>query len=85
MTAEELKVKRDKFIASLSEPQRHSLAKAARVVSQDRGMAYQAALYRCIEHPEDVAAMAADFADLAKALRPEPSVEAPAPVETGTE
>ena len=69
----------------LTDLQNLTLARAARVVAQDKGLAYLAAVKHVQEHPEDVAAMAADFADLAKALRPEPVVESPAPVETPTE
>ena len=68
----------------LTDLQNLTLARAARVVSQDKGLPYLAAVKHVQEHPEDVAALAEDFADLAKALRPEPAVEVPAPAEAVT-
>lgn len=61
----------------LDDAQRLALSQVARVVAQDKGLSQHRALEHCLEHPEDVAQLAAAFSGLAAALR-EP---APAPKE----
>lgn len=73
----------------LTDLQNLTLARAARVVAQDKGLPYMLAVKHVQDHPEDVEALSVEFADLAKALRPAeaaPAVaETPAPAEAVTE